>query len=317
MAASNNKIYSYFDHTIESQIDLSELRPAGSNDGSPSVYIRLAEPVAYADRRYGWCHQWKTDEGGTTLSLAKNNNTYCLEIPGSTKFEISGDGKQLVCIPKLTTPLVVTRHLLLDQILPRLFAHFHNYNVFHGSCVIKGDTGICFLGETGRGKSTLAAGFLQAGYSVLTDDCIRLFINSGQVFGIPSYNGMRLLNDSRKALNLDAGNQEGAVSLSKAKFRITLSHPRLATTKIKQIYFLVDPEDGERGEHIKILKVSKSVAVKELLRNSFSLDVSDAKYLKNQFLHIVEIVSTGLPIYFLHYPRSYEAIPEIIQTVER
>lgn len=313
---SKGKLYSYLGHVVESQIDFSELFPPAQPDVPPSICIKLDRSAAAAGTQQ-WCHHWKTADGSITLSLAKNNDNYCLEVPGAARFEVSADGKHLICSPEPSTPHAVTRHFLLDQILPRIFAHFYTYNVFHGSCVARGNRGICFLGDTGRGKSTLAAGFFKAGYRVLTDDCIRVFLENGEVYGIPNYPGLRLLHDSLARLNFVEFEQREAGAALKEKSRVLLSHPELSTVKITEICILDDPENGEKGGDVEKVEVSKGRAVQELLRNSFSLDLSDTRYLEKQFFQISGLVSSGVPISILRYPRSYENIPEIIQVVER
>jgi hypothetical protein len=77
--------------------------------------------------------------------------------------------------------------------LPLLGAGFHASGV-----EIRGHRG--FLGEAGRGKSTLAAAFARRGYRILTDDCLHLSPSAGGYRVRPWSSGIRLWQDSIEAV---------------------------------------------------------------------------------------------------------------------
>jgi hypothetical protein len=56
-------------------------------------------------------------------------------------------------------------------------------------------------------------------------------------------------------------------------------------------------------------------AIKELLRNSFCLDVHDQQWQKLHFQRISELAASGLPIFSLRYPRKYQALPEVVKAI--
>lgn len=64
--------------------------------------------------------------------------------------------------------------------------------LLHGAVVQIHDQTVLFLGDTGAGKSTLAASFLEAGYDVLSDDIAALETSSGKLVVRPSYPALKL-----------------------------------------------------------------------------------------------------------------------------
>ena len=70
----------------------------------------------------------------------------------------------------------------------------------HGSAVALGQGMVVFLGPPGAGKSTTAAAFAQAGFSVAADDLVLLAENDGRYFVEPTYPLLRLWPESVEML---------------------------------------------------------------------------------------------------------------------
>jgi len=91
-------------------------------------------------------------------------------------FEISGDLATVVC-----HPYVGGRHDLLPAIVPGAIAAFlmnmAGRLVLHGSAVDIGGRALAFVGQSGQGKSTMAALFCAAGAALVTDDVLPLVLD--------------------------------------------------------------------------------------------------------------------------------------------
>lgn len=57
--------------------------------------------------------------------------------------------------------------------------------LLHASAVVTPAGTVAFLGGKGRGKSTMAAAFIQRGAALLTDDMLLLRMQEGAVYGVP------------------------------------------------------------------------------------------------------------------------------------
>src|SRR5574340_1151913 len=90
-------------------------------------------------------------------------------------------------------------HLYLNQVLP-LALSMQGKLVFHASAVEIGEVAVAFMGESGKGKSTLAASFATHGYRFLTDDGLVIEAEDEGHRIVPSHPSLRLWQDSEGAL---------------------------------------------------------------------------------------------------------------------
>ncbi|MCU1679009.1 MAG: hypothetical protein JWM93_3767, partial [Frankiales bacterium] len=91
----------------------------------------------------------------------------------------------------------------LRRVLHHALAHLLSLNgrtVVHGAAVARGDVGLLLLGATGSGKSTCAYLAATAGWDVIADDLIALWVSDGVVLatGVP-----RSLSVPREVLAAD------------------------------------------------------------------------------------------------------------------
>lgn len=70
------------------------------------------------------------------------------------------------------------------------------YMLLHGSCVTNGTHSILITGDSGAGKSTMAAEFLKRGWKLVTDDVTCVYEENGVPMVRPSYPSQKLWRDS-------------------------------------------------------------------------------------------------------------------------
>ncbi len=309
--------YFYFNHIITSNIEIPELPLANELGAQTSINLHLLDKRVGDTGNQSWLHHWKAPDDTIVLSYAKTDKKIFLHFPDLACFEVTSQGNQVSCTFSSTTSLTTIRHLLLYQVLPRLFAHFYGYALFHGSCVLMEGYGICFLGNTGWGKSTIAAGFAKAGYTVLTDDCLRIALTDNKAVAVPSYTSVRLLPDSYEALGFTDMTGAKKVADYSRKRRLPLQPKKVAGKSIDAFFFLTAPENCIIVPRPDIIPITKMLAMKELLKNSFSLDLYDHHYLENQFRQLTEIVTADVSFHTLRHPRKYQMIPEVLEAIMR
>lgn len=95
-------------------------------------------------------------------------------------------------------------HYLVDHAIPCGLTHLGDV-VVHGAGLFLNGRGILLLGESGRGKSTLAMHLAAAGWALLGDDSIRVEVARDHVTAFPSYPGFRLFDDSLELSGLESG----------------------------------------------------------------------------------------------------------------
>jgi len=125
-------------------------------------------------------------------------NELWLHIPEVAWFYVS-HGNRIVIDAEADSDLQTIRLFLLGSCLGAIL-HQRNCLVIHGNAIRFGDECVIFAGNSGNGKSTLAAAFYQRGYKVLADD---LAVVDEQLRVQPSYPQLKLWHDSAKKLNID------------------------------------------------------------------------------------------------------------------
>ena len=85
------------------------------------------------------------------------------------------------------------------EILQKIYGNEENdwMAVFHASAITNGKESIMFLGDSGNGKSTIAAILMASGLHLLADDFVPVDAKSGKVYNFPA-----ALSVKKKALDL-------------------------------------------------------------------------------------------------------------------
>lgn len=258
-------------------------------------------------------HQWAFPDGTLWTQFFRQGAGYLLRFPDLADFEVSADGARVQGFPAPGVTSATVEHLYLNQVLPLALSR-QGKLMLHGSAVDIGGQGVAFLGESGRGKSTLAASFATEGTRFLTDDGLLLEWVGEQCLIIPSHPSIRLWQDSQDALVSESAAVAPAVSFtSKARF---LAGPGIAfcdvARPLKRVYFL-----GEgNAQAPAIAPLRPAAALIELVKNSFLLDIEAQDMLARHFDDLTRLAD--LPIYFrLDYPRDYVALGAVREAVVR
>lgn len=259
-------------------------------------------------------HRWIAKDGSDwALFYRRGASGYLVRFPGLADFEISGDGTRVQGwgVPTVVSPTTI-EHLYLNQVLPLALSR-QGRLVLHASAIAVGEFAIAFIGESGRGKSTLAASFAGAGRPFLTDDGLQLAWDGQALIAQPSHPSLRLWEDSQQMLASQASQPVAPVDFSsKARFLAGPAFPYCAQAKpLRHIYFL---GQGHAGKPTIVPRRSSSATLIELVRNSFLLDIAEQEQLARHFDEISRIAS--LPLHCdLDYPRRYADLPGVREAI--
>lgn len=205
------------------------------------------------------------------------------------------------------TPFTV-EHLHLNQVLPLLLSA-QGQQVYHASAVVIDGAAIAFMGESGRGKSTLAAAFAVVGSPFLTDDGLVLErADDGRFLALPSHPSIRLWADSANALVPAGAACAPAVQYSpKARFLASESLVFSASpVPLQRVFYLGDGQT----ETPRIEPLSARDAMTQLIRHSFLLDFDARTRLQSYFTATAALANQPLH-YRLEYPRSFKALDSL------
>ncbi len=277
------------------------------------VSFTLESPSPQAPTQDLPFHEWTNPDGTvwTQFYRTVKGGNYLLRFPGLADFRVSLDGLTVKCFPTPGADDSTTQHLFLNQVLPLALSK-QGKLVFHASAVEIDDGAVAFVAVSGRGKSTLAAGFAISGYRFLTDDGLVLERCDEGYRVLPSHPSLRLWKDSEDAL-IPPG-EETAPALeftSKSRFlaggRIAFcDQPRL----LRRVYFL---GDGSAAELV-FQRMNATEALVEWVKHSFLLDVEEKPMLASHFDQVSRLANQ--PIHYrLDYPRRFEGLEQVRQAI--
>lgn len=263
--------------------------------------------------------QWLSEVNGVEwFKCARTAEGFFLRYSEMADFLVDARGCAIDCVaarPELS--LAGLRHLLLDQVMPRVL-NLRGREALHATAVaVRG--GVCaFLGAAGTGKSTLAASFQSDGYLSVCDDCLVLQETADAIMATPGYPGVRLWADSLEALALK---EEQAVPVADytSKFRLLgvrtperfcdLEYP------LARIYLLARDESGSLVEP-RIRTISPAQAFPDIVKASFPLDFADRTMLERHF-RILTRVAHSVLVRSLEFPTDFAALSKTREAILR
>ncbi|MBL0351636.1 MAG: hypothetical protein IPP03_02670 [Dechloromonas sp.] len=275
------------------------------------IDFHLADVPPQEPLESAFFHEWIFPDGTLWTRFYRTGSGYLLRFPELADFEVSADGQVVSSWPVPGISEETIRHLYLNQVLPLALSR-QGKRVFHASAIEAPAGALAFLGESGRGKSTLAASFALAGHRFLADDALLLEPKAGGYAVQPSHPSIRLWDDSRDELVGDDAHLAPAVQYT-SKARL-LSGEALAFCSeermLRRMYFL-GPGDVDQ---VSFAPMTPGEAVMGLVGNSFLLDIEGRESLSAHFNQVTEMAN--LPIVFrLDYPRSFAALPAVRRAI--
>lgn len=255
--------YQAYGHALVSDLPLAELDPFEGSGSLPTIRIEAAQVLgASAPLRYECL--WPS--GARYFVSYGNGSRYVLNFPDVCDVAVDVDRLIVQASPMPDVAAETIRHILLDQVIPRLVAATGRI-VLHASAVSTPVGAVAFLGEGGVGKSTLAAAFSTAGDALVCDDALVIAEGDGRPWATPSYPGLRLFPDVARQFFGSADAEWPLRDTMKWSVRPPLqSH---GPTPLRHVFVL----DGQlHGTAPRLEPLGPTEAFFSLLRHAYRLD---------------------------------------------
>ncbi|MFL6234525.1 MAG: hypothetical protein ACJ76N_15445 [Thermoanaerobaculia bacterium] len=187
----------------------------------------------------------------------------------------------------------------------------------HASAVVVNGRAVAFVSRHGGGKSGLAAAMVQAGFPLLTDDLLVLEEREDRWEARPSYPEMRMWPDEA-AHFVGPPEDLPLVQADSEKRRVAIGDGgfgsfRDASTPLACLYLA--SRRPETGGDIEIQPVSRSEALIELVRHSFSPRLVEAAGLQPARLDRLARLVRAVPVRRLVYPSGFDRLPEVVRSL--
>lgn len=300
--------YAIFDRVLKSDVPLPELSAVTSCTEFISIDFTRKELIV-RDNDIDWDHEWLDNHINVSGRCKKlEDGTFLVSIPAVAQFQIDCASETIRVGSLRSASDASVRHALLDRVIPMMLGQ-QGYQILHASAVrLKNGKVVAFVGDSGQGKSTLAASLASVGAQLLTDDCLMVRIESGEVKVIPSYKGLRLKDDSAYALLGEAG-IPGSVSETTDKKRLGALGRNNSLNKrfvLDQVYLLSEP-----ALEVNVCQATQASSLTVLVKQQFFLDVKNKNQIRQQFDHVRQLIDSGLAVCWLSYPRIYSWLPKV------
>jgi len=255
--------------------------------------------------------EWVFPDGTPWTRFYRTEAGYLLRFPELADFQVSYDGRSVCCWPVPGVSEASVQQLYLNQVLP-LAQSKHGKLVFHASAVEIDGKAVAFIGESGKGKSTLAASFATNGFRFLTDDGLVVELVDGESRVMPSHPSIRLWEDSQEAL-IAMGAQTAPPVQFTSKARFLAGNEIVFCEQSRSLgcaYFLGETEEQEP----LVEPMNPGEALIELVKHSFLLDVEEKEMLAMHFDELSNLVQKPI-FYRLNYPRRFEELSNVRRAI--
>jgi hypothetical protein len=130
-------------------------------------------------------------------------HVYADEERTHQRFAISPDARRVESIGIAITPDHEIWGLMAEPVMRTIF-RLRAIPSLHAAALTRGGRTVLLVGDKGAGKSTLAAGLVLSGWTLLSDDLSRVERIGEQWFVHPGYSQLKLRLDAQAALGVDA-----------------------------------------------------------------------------------------------------------------
>jgi hypothetical protein len=297
--------YSVAGLTIAGEWPLPELSEVGTSGADWVVEIA---PDRQGGRFRTLVHRDGDPDGPSWCIIRRDReDRYLIRFPKLADFVVLLSERRIVCHPDRSTDERTARHLLLDQVIPRVLA-MDGGMVLHASAIIVDERAVAFVGPTGAGKSTVAASFVADGARLLADDFVPLSENAGGFLAVPSYPGLRLWPDSIRAF-ARRGDSVVAVAPGSEKRRLVFQAPERAS-KPSRLAAIVTLADASDEVEIDVRRLPRRSGFMAVYPQTFRLERSGRDRQRDEFDRFARLAESTA-IFRLEYPRGYGHLPEV------
>ena len=235
---------------------------------------------------------------------------------GFFEFLVSADGVRIFGRMLPLASLEYLQTYVMGQVISVALVR-QGIEPLHSTVVVVDGEAVAFLGNSGFGKSTLAAAFIHSGYRVLTDDLLVIKKRNHEFLAQPGPARLKLFPEAAQAL-LASRACVFAMNPYTQKLVFCLVPDLVVSTPtpVNSCYILEAPGTVAQGEGVVVRKLSFGEACMGLVRNSYNTIISEPDRHTRQFKFVAELAA-NLSLMSLTYPRELSKISDVVDAVVR
>jgi len=248
--------------------------------------------------------------------LLEGGDTY-LRWRGLFEFIVGVDGRRILYRSEPGAHPDSFHTYLLNQVLSFALVR-RGVEPVHATAVLTPAGAVAFLGDSGYGKSSLAASFLNAGFQLVTDDLLILQRNEDGYVVEPGPPRIKLFPEI--AGDLLQGPALVGASMNpltnKKVIRLECSATPQTAVPLAVIYILTPPKSRRGNSRVVLRRLHPRTAFLEITRNTFSPQVVEPLRLRRHFEFVADVVAR-VPVKTLSYPLRLELLDKVRDAVLR
>ena len=272
-------------------------------EGLPSLFLGARNEANINPAQEGWFQ----------YAVLRDGSIY-LFWPRLFEFLVTSDGRRIYGRRLGNSAWESFHSYLFPQVLSFALLR-QGIESFHCTVLRLEQGALGLIAPCGRGKSTLAAAFLKAGYPLLTDDLLVLKEAGGEFLAHPSFPRIKLF--PRVARSLLGEDISGVPMNPHTRKLIIPLGPELYypdPVPLKAIFVLRGKPAKSPGRRITIRTLGPRQAFLELVGNTFNTVVKEPPRIRRQFDLAAQLTS-AVPVKSLTYPRRLARLPEVVEAV--
>jgi hypothetical protein len=249
---------------------------------------------------------WRDNEGVISAYGEVLDEEYRMHLPGLATFRFTSDGEAIAASVANGTRDELVVDAYFRKVLPMVL-QVRGREVLHASAVHfpAGVVALCGVSETG--KSTIAFGLSQRGYSLWADDSVALQITDSGVLALSLPFNIRLRPSSAELFDYDVH----ATPFIGNDHKQSLGWKREPLSAV-----CVLRRASKAGSPIAVRRLSSAEAFATVLTHAHCFTFEDAERKRRMMDHYLDIVAR-IPIFDICFPSGLENLSAILDTLER
>lgn len=319
----NMHLYRAFGFWIESALELPWLAGVESMTRSVSADVKIKVDAGALNAHAGidpyYTSRWMMPDGEPFLRAYRRGHDEVWRFHDGVCFVMQHDAIDVAwpdADPKLQAHQA--QIWLLGPVMA-FWVERRGELALHASAIVIDGVAVAFAASSRGGKSTLAASFVQAGASLLTDDILPCSVEGGRAIGQPGFPGMRLwpAEAERFVGNVDSLDLVHP-SMDKRRTDVgagAFGRFHASSEPIACLYLPARREEEAGPPHIDITPINKREALVELGRMSFMGLMAQSVFNASARMDMLARLAQTLTVKRLSYPSGYAHLPAVREAI--
>lgn len=232
-----------------------------------------------------------------------------LNMAGIAKFEIT-NGNKIAYHKDISSSHDELILYLMGTVFGTLMMQREDFPL-HGSVVNKGQQCVAILGDSGAGKSSLAAGLAFNGWKILTDDVVRLVESTGGFDVHCSYPSSKLWSQTTKGLGIDVSTFNSVIKREDKYYYKNDDMFYFGSSTLDIVLELVAGDVGQ----VSIEKLNYKDTLELLIRNSYRYFVLEfSGQIPEHFKYMINLCSK-VSGYRIIRPQNQFSVKEQVELI--